>query len=360
MKLTAIVALSALVLFSGCGSERLEADETILPVDIWSPFVQVVPPGNIWKTQTNESTVGTSSSETNDPGHGLVYIDSFRVYEGHWQRIMYEQQRVQAFFPPDVTHPLFSTIQEFPDFFGGFLGGDFYTAVLIVMGKEEEAADFLAYIDEFETIKIRFVPRGFNELRAVHLHIINANVQPQPWFVFKNQLEGYVQVELFDYSDEEKAFFREHVLDSPLVRFYCVFELFGDNVLEHFPFYNPLFSPPIHENQLSGVSISSQIFDDQTIVTHIYFDTDTEALHVRYARLMYYNNGRWIPLIGYNPSMFIRGPDLIFSPGLNIHEFNTSYFTRTFEGVHKVEFLVTDEDFFDWYGFHLLSYIFLK
>ena len=353
-KLTTITAIIVLILLSACGSENSEANETIRPVDTWSPFVQIAPPGNIWETRSNEAI----NNPLLTPSNELVYIGSFQVNESHWHRIMYERQRVKAFFPPDVTHPLFSTMQEFPDFIGGFLDAEFYTAVLIVQGKENEAAELLAYIEDFETIEVRFVPRSFNELTAIQTHIVNSNVKPQLWFNFRNELEGYVDIQLFDYSDEEKAFFREFVIDSPLVRFSCVFEVHGNQVLKHFPFHNPVFSSLIHENQLEGVYISSHVTDDQSIAILVYIDYEIDPLHVRYMRLKYYNNGRWIPLLGFNPSMFSCDPDLLFSPGLNIHEFKTAHFTRNFEGFHQVEFLVTEGDLFDRSGFHLLSYVF--
>ena len=358
MKLTAIAAIFALILLSACGSENAHANETCQPVDEWTPFVQVAPPGNIWETQTYEAADDPPATRSSSPNYDWVSYRSFEVSESHWQRIFYEQQRAFNFFFPDATGFYFSTGQVYPDFFGGFWGTYFYTAVLIVEGKEDDAAEFLAYIENLETVEVYFVMHSFNELAAVHNQIINSNVQPQLWFVSWDVLEGYVQVQLFDYSEEEMAFFREYVIDSPLVRFFCVFEVHGNNVLIHFPFYNPVFSPPIHENQLEGVSISSHVYDDQAIVTHVYVDSEMDPLPVRYVRLKYYNNNRWIPLLGYNPSIFVSEPDLLFSPGLNTHVFKTAHFTRNFEGFHKVEFLVTAEDLFDWNGFHLLSYIF--
>ena len=218
MKISSTITIAALFMLSACASENNGNSQASQHIDEWSPFVQVAPPRDIWETQTFEAVYCPCASTPNTPNYAIDYYmltPEERIFR--WRE--YEIQRAFNFFFPDELHFFTSTAQTYPDFFGGFELSRRIARVMIVENRENEAQEFLAYLERFKTIEIYFVPRSFNDLIAVHRLIISANIYPRRWHVIRNHMEGYVQIELFDYSEEEKAFFREHVLDSPLVQF---------------------------------------------------------------------------------------------------------------------------------------------
>ena len=127
--------------------------------------------------------------------------------------------RAYNFFFPNERHFFTSLAQVYPDFFGGFELTRRTAIVMIVEGKQDEAYEFLAYLENFNTIDILYVPHSFNKIAAIHRQIVGAGFHPRRWRAIRNHLEGVVIIELFDYTDKEKAFFKENILDSPFVRF---------------------------------------------------------------------------------------------------------------------------------------------
>ena len=210
MKITVMFAITALILLCACGSENTESELTAHPVDVWMPLVQVTPPRDIWQTQPNQAT-------------GYLNYSRFGNASQR-QQLFHEELRIFNFLFPNEPHILISTSPIVPEILSGFLGIYHYSAAIIFHVNKEEAAEYLAYLNDFETIMVHFMPRSFNELTEIVNQINSSNVYPVLWQTTRHVIEGYVLVELFNYSEEEKAFFREHVLDSPYIRFVCAFE----------------------------------------------------------------------------------------------------------------------------------------
>ena len=222
MKIFLATAIAALFMLSACASEYGDSGQAVRHVDEWAPLVQVSPPRNLWETQAYEAECDAPATTPNSPVYDIDYhmlTPNERVMR--WRA--YELQRAFNFFFPDEQHFFTSTAQVYPCFFGGFELSRHDAIVMIVEGKEYEAREFLEYIANFSLIDIFFVPYSFNEIVNVHRQILSANVYPRRWRVNRNHLEGHVRVELFNYSHDEKEFFRTYVLDSPFIRFSCVY-----------------------------------------------------------------------------------------------------------------------------------------
>ena len=204
MKLTAFITFFALIFITSCGSENADFDLAVHPVDVWLPFVQVTPPSSVWETR--------QSLAVENPNYD-------RLFECRWQQLFYEELEAFNFLFPNEPHIFIAGAHTLSGSARGLLGTYHYSAVLIIHVNEEEASRYLAYIEDFETIKVYFIPRSFNELEEIVNQINISNVYPKRWLTSRNIFEGFVLVKLFNYSEEEKAFFREHVLDSPYIRF---------------------------------------------------------------------------------------------------------------------------------------------
>ena len=218
MKATAIIAIWTFILLTACGNENAYADLAGRPVDAWTPFVQVTPPQGIWEVRTFEAVNIHRSTASSSPTYHLDYhmiTPEERLFR--WRE--YEMQRAFNFFFPEERHFFTSTAQVYPDFFGGFELTRRSAIVMIVEGKEYEAYEFLTYLENFTTIEVLYVPRSFNEIAAMHRLITCASFHPRRWRAIRNHQEGVVIVELFDYTEKEKAFFRENILNSPFVQF---------------------------------------------------------------------------------------------------------------------------------------------
>ena len=84
MKALFFIAFSAAIFFSACGVESADAIEAVHPVDIWLPFVQVAPPGNIWETDIPFATVRPESFSLNAPYYVWVFHESVETLERRW------------------------------------------------------------------------------------------------------------------------------------------------------------------------------------------------------------------------------------------------------------------------------------
>ena len=210
MKVAAIATIAALILLSACGSDSTDSDLAVRPVDVWLPLVQVAPPRNIWETYQSQATGSAGYSRLSDASRR--------------QQLFYEEFRIFNFLFPSEPHLLISTSPIVPEILREFLGTYHYLAVLIFHANEDVVAEHLAYIEDFETIKFYFMPRSFNELAEIVNEIRSSDVYPIRWRTTRNVFEGYVRVALSNYSEEEKAFFKEYVHDSPYIRFVCAFE----------------------------------------------------------------------------------------------------------------------------------------
>ena len=154
MKIFLAVTILAVLFLAACGSENPEADITVHPVDVWSPFVQAVPPGNIW-----------------EPPHDEAQFAAPMQLTARQERMTCEINRLFSFFVPDrmmtgqaQTLPGRTQRFHYPDYFGGVAWQDDYWIVFIVEGMEDEASEFLAYLDNFVTVQIQFTPHNREEL----------------------------------------------------------------------------------------------------------------------------------------------------------------------------------------------------
>ena len=215
MKIIGIFVVAALVLFSACGSEY--SSETVIhAVDIWMPLVQVMPPQGIWDVQASE-TEGTS----------LVTDVQLAISASREGRIYYETQRIYAFF--GTVWGLFDRDADFrfPEFFGGRYWyrvdrEPVYLYVYVVEGFEDEAAGFLEYIADFETVMLDTTNVSYNDLMDVFHQVWEFRWTPNPLSAVRvNVRDSKVILWHVNYSDEEKKFIRVNVSDSHLIEFRC-------------------------------------------------------------------------------------------------------------------------------------------
>ena len=312
MKIYSLMVILALLLLSSCGSDNDETSEVVRPVDVWSPFVQVAPPGNLWYVQTSPDVEATPRP--------LITI-----HPPTRQEIMgFEIVRLYSFFAPDRALGGWIPEYHYPDFFGGigWTDDNEYWIIYIVEGMEDEAAEFLAYVRDFQTVQIRWVYRSFNELMYVQRQIWYSGVYPELWWSHVTINPSRVVVSLFNYSDEEKRFFREFVSDSPLISFICVMEAHGENFMlstSHYPL--PLL------NLLEDVTVSAQVQNDHDFVISINNEMRRGNLYFINSFLEAYMGGRWIPVHHY----FFH-PRRRLEHGISEISFSTAHFTRQFDG----------------------------
>ena len=329
MKKLTITAITVLILLSACERESAYANLEVRPVDAWSPFVQVVPPRGIWEVQAYEPVDARLAAEA-----------ASRIHEAlmeRQERVIDQIYRIYEFLAPNETHLIWNFEFTFPDYFGGVAWAyDFqYLKVFIVEGKEGEAADLLAYIEDFKDTVVLFSTHSHNELRLITNQIWSSEVYPRLWFAGANPSRSAVVVSLFNYSEEEKDFFREYVFDSPLIYFECAFESRGEDAL-----ISIWIVPPALEYELDSMTISAQIQNTYDFVFSIYNDSEN-YYHVASSQLSAYTNGRWMPILSHF-DMFHTD----FEPGLNQYEMSTAHFTRQIEGPYKITFYIRTTDLF--------------
>ena len=345
MKIFSSFALAAMLLLSSCGSDNTDARETVRPVDAWQPFVQVAPPGNIWNVQTNE--------DENYPPTMRIAIPPMTRQE----RMAYEIHRLYSYFAPSQTQGGWIPEQHFPDYFGGLAWSDNfeYMIVLIVEGMEDEAAEFLAFLDDFRTVEIHYSRYSFNELMNVQHQIWDSEIYPLLWWSRIDPIKSSILVYLFGYSEQEKQFFREFVTDSPIIDFACVFEVIGEDELW------PLWGrTPTLLDQLENVTISVQSRNTFELVISFHNDSNYTSLVATDLVMEAYMNGRWIPII-VDPISSARHPsaDRLFFLELGTSDLmiSTGHFTRTFEGPYRVNVHIWHGDRSSPHN-HRLTYVF--
>ena len=336
MKIYSLTAVLVLILLTACGSDNSDSGQVVHPVDAWSPFVQVLPPGNLWDVREGEQNSPTPSlPEPHRTRIELMSIEFTRIY---------------VFLTPGPTMGGWFPEFQYPDFWGGLGFHDLheYVIVYLVESKEDEAYEFLAYIEDFETVEIRFTPHSFNELLHVQRQIWDSGVYPVLWWTFINQSPSRITVQLFNYSEEEKRFFRQFVSDSPLIDFECFFDSHDEQVMR-IPFWRDP-SPPL--NQLETVTMTAQIQNthDFRFSVHNYFGL--ENLYLRNYTLEAYMNGRWIPVYHSFPIF------PVIEQGINRFSFSTAHFARQIEGPFRINVIL--ELTCVLLGFHVqhLTYIF--
>ena len=334
MKIFSSLAIIALLLLSACGSENADTDDVMRPVDTWSPFVQVAPPGNIWDVQTHEPEDSSPS-----PAH-----------LARQERMAYEIYRMYSFFDPGRTLGGWIPGLSYPDYFGGINWDDDlqYMIIFIVEGKEDEAEEFLAYLEDFETVQIRSSLHSFNELMLVQNIIWNSNVHPVLWWSRIDTLASGVVVYLFSYSDEEKEFFREFVTDSPLVDFVCMVDAHGE-----FAMVSYLSDPHLPVNQLEGVTMSAFAKSTHVYVITINKEPGLTTMVAYYCILEAYMDGRWLPI--YERSLLGRPTIDLLASGTSYFEISTEHFTRQFDGPFRMNVYI--EQSHPWRR-HRLTHIF--
>ena len=247
MKTAALVTFFALIFLSSCGSDNSDSGQVVHPVDAWSPFVQVLPPGNLWDVRAGEQ-------------HN----------------------------PPPVLRAIAPRHSQ----------------------------------DNIETIEIRYSPYNFDELMYLQAQIQDSDVYPVLWWSYIDTSSNRVTVQLFNYSDEEKHFFRQFVLDSPLISFECAFEVHG----ESFIFATWHYPLPLH-NLLDNVTVSAQVQNTSDFVININNEMGRGILFLLHCYLETYIDGRWIPVSNY-----VSQPRRRFELGNNEMIFCTAHFTRQFDG----------------------------
>ena len=331
MKLATFCAILALMLFTACGSDGNNADTDIRPADVWTPFVQVAPPGNIFDV------------------HAYQAVDHAAIWEARQERLAYEIMRIYEFFDlnripvgQDLNH-------SYPDYFGGFGWSDdlHYVTVLIVEGHEDDAADFLSFLEDFETVRIQSSARSFIELVHVSYQIWNSDVYPVLWWPRIDTMSSSVVVYLFNYSEEEKEFFRESVMDLPFINFVCSAEAYGEAGIWN--------DPNLMIDRLYGVTLSVQARDAFNFTVHIHNEPGLENLFAHIFFLETYLNGRWIPIFSSGVPIPYPSRDnlLLLELGTSEFEVNIGHFTRRFDGPYRISVNI-------WHNMesHYLTYIF--
>ena len=349
MRIIGVITVAALILFSACGSES-SSETSTRAVDIWTPFVQVLPPQGFFEVSANEPEAIPREEDTS-------LSDMNRE-----ERIYYETQRIYAFFG---TTWLFDREADFPDFFGGRYwyrvnNTAQYLFVLIVEGLEDEAAEFLEFIEDFETTIVKSANISYNEFLYVFEQIWSSEVFPitrrSTWV---NVLGGYIRVTLANYSDEEIMFFRQYISDSPLIVFKCVYETYGQDISRGF-----WADPPPLLNELDSISISARtefiydllgnkIQDAYEFMFNVYNKSEN-SFQVLYSYLAAYMNGRWVYIL--NHAKIINTE---FAPGNSVSNFPLR-FSRQLDGLFKIVFILSGSDVhgathrlehvFEWHG----------
>ena len=314
MKIFMSLTILALFFLSACGSENTDTNVTINPVDVWSPFVQVAPPGNIWETRQNEA------QSTLPPARVLT----------RQEMIAHELNKLYIFLSPSQTLGGWFPDFRYPDYFGGIgWSDDFeYWFLFIVEGKEDDAAELVALVEDFQTAKIRKSNHSLNELIYIANQKWSSDVYPELWLSHIDTMQSSIIVYLFNYSEEEKRFFRENVIDSPLIEFVCIFEAGRESIM--FTFWE---DPAPSLNQLDGLTISAQVQNNHDFMINIYNEAGLTHLYIRNYFLEAQMNSRWIPIFDYFSFDLEQMP---IEPGASKIDFNTSHFTRNFEGPFRI------------------------
>ena len=336
MKIFLIVAILALLQLTACGNENNDTNETIRPVDAWSPFVQVVPPGNIWDVQDTVEYPPT--------------VSATRQPTSRQEKIASEIVKLYSFLAPGQTLGGWIPDIHYPDYFGG-LGWSYdfeYMIVLIVEGMDEEATEFLTFLDDFQTIKIRYSLHSFSELTNMQRKLWYFPIYPKLWWSRIDTISSSVIVYLFSYTDEEKEFFRNVVSDSPIISFVCMIEAHGEYAL-----VLPVLGSHLPANQMEGVTMSAFAKDTQVYVIAINKEpglTDTIAYHYI---LETYMSGRWIRI--YEHSLLTTSAIGLLESGTSYFTISTEHFTRQFYGPFRVSVYIEQANPTRW---HRLTYIF--
>ena len=347
MKIIALAAFAALILLSACDSESDGTDAAPRPVDAWTPFVQVLPPQGVWDVQLGDAEIIPLEAET-----------STRALR-RGDLIYYETNRIYNFFGTNMG--LFDREVDFPEFFGGrqwlwFGQIPQYVIVLIVEGHEDEAEEFLTYIEDFRTVRVSSSNISYNEFLYVFDQILNSQVSPNPWrTTWVNVLEQKIRVTLINYSEEEIVFFREFVSDSPLIKFKCAYEIYGEIIMARFWTNRPMLI-----NELDSISISVQVENildlHRNIMQGAYdfmfsvYNNSEYSYQVLYSYMAAFMNGRWVYLLTITNSF-----DTELKPGYS-HSIVPTSFTRQIDGPYKLVFILSEP--YEQGITHRLEYVF--
>ena len=315
-----------LLLFASCG-QSTDSPDIAQPVDAWMPFVQRTPQRDVLDVRAFQ------------PGR---HVSGESLARQHV--VTYEVWRINNFFLGNA----FSL--DSPDFFGGFIvphGDPYVLTVLIVRDRAYEANEFLEYIQDFETVVLQYTEHSIRELIYISSTIFLGSVWPVLWDSALDVAANRVNVFLINYSDEEKDFFREYVIDSTAVEFMAFSEAFGYNYLSQTVFwgheqYNPMGLP---SNELDGVTKSAE-FDGTFFVFDVYNETDY-SWELRFAFIETYLNGKWVPIVrmphdGIRFPFSYWEPMPVFGPGHTVYRITTENFTRHFEGAYRSNFVVAN------------------
>ena len=147
------------------------------------------------------------------------------------EKIRYETDRIYAFFGTTMES-LFDREPNFPNFFGGrywlrYNKNPIYLIVFIVEDYQDDAAEFLAYIKNFETVIVDYTNIKYNYFIMLFNQVWNSAAFRSPFpfhSTWTNIRSGEMVVTLKNYSDEGIEFFRTHISDSPLIRLRCVYD----------------------------------------------------------------------------------------------------------------------------------------
>lgn len=324
-----IIALVFLtILIASCGRDSDRA-EIVRPVDAWMPFGDFMPER------------GNLDVRAHEPGPGSAGDLPLQRIHAVWQEV----ERINNFFGG------FAFTVDSPDFFGGFTIpaiNPFYITVFIVHDKIDEAREFLEYIRDFETVVIEYTEHSVSTLLSVSSAVMASEIWPRLWEITLDITGSRVNVLLINYTDEEKTFFTENVIDSPVVRFLDFFQELGEETFmrfilgDNYFLYNPAGLP---SNELDSVSISAEV-EEMEIVFQIYNEAE-DMWQVHLVFIEAYLNGRWIPILRmpHDEQRFLPfthwSPMPAFTQGRNVYRVSTANITRHFEGPFKANFIVT-------------------
>ena len=245
------IMLLVLAIIAACGTGRSGSGDSVgrvAPVEDWIPLVQGAPGASAWRHVTIIQEA---------PPESLVSADEWEAMEAEFIYHLGEETAQVVMRSVRIHYAILNFINldslnwwtNFPDFFAGtYICNDFHFNLVIAEGREREALELLSflldssYIQSFsleetaegvvltaEGIGITTAQSSFAQLRdAVDYFAWNRGVNSENDRIAGlgiDQMRNRIVVWLVDYSEEEKAYFRERVRDSPMIVFECVSEM---------------------------------------------------------------------------------------------------------------------------------------
>ena len=231
----------ALILAAGCSSRSDSSSSSlrrgggIAPVDDWRPLVQSsgMAESSAWRFETHElpesppditmSWGGLLLGSSQDFGMMRVMGIAGEAGMAELMRVSVAMQEIEDSFPIDewgfrITPPYINGM-----FLNGDAYGNWHIHVSIIERMADEAADFLAFLSDFEDVVIQKDEFSMDELMEAHLSVLqNAGVYINRRRFHLGWIDAMINrvvIGLLNYSEEEKEYFRREIYDSPMIIF---------------------------------------------------------------------------------------------------------------------------------------------